>query len=91
MSSNIWHESIMPCSDDIFLCGSTRIAGDIVLMDCHSQFGNDIPKFGQVRSYTANYDHAMGISSKFTLVIVDEDSNHLSHMTELILVEKFQV
>jgi len=60
-------------------------------MDCHSQFGNDIHKFGQVRSYTANYDHAMGISSKFTLVIVDEDLNPLSQVTKLIISREFPI
>lgn len=89
MESNIWHEYITLCSDDIFLSGSTRIVGDIVLIDCHSQPDYDIHKFGQVRSYTANYDHAMGTTSKFTLVVVDEDLNPLSQVTKLIISREF--
>lgn len=61
MSSNIWHESIMPCSDDIFLCGSTRIAGNIVLIDCHPRPDYYIHKFGRGRSDTENYNPAMGL------------------------------
>lgn len=91
MTSNIWREYTTLCCDESYLFRNTGIVGDIVLMDCHSQFGNDIHKFGQVRSYTANYDHAMGISSKFTLVIVDEDLNPLSQVTKLIISREFPI
>lgn len=91
MSSNVWHEYITLCCDDIFISGSTRIAGDIVLIDCRPLSDYHIHKFGTVRSYTANFDHTMGTTSKFTIVIVDEDLNPLSQVTNLIISSDFQV
>lgn len=87
--SNLLYEVMTVMVEGILVRYSTKLSGDILLIDCDPSDKYHIHKFGIIRSATISFNNETGQTTKVTFVTIDEDMNFLHNLTDKIIKIEF--